>query len=245
MAPAPSVDEKSRPAAAVSLGDLATGGQVQDGVAQVCRQIAGRHRHLAFVGLGEIAGQAMQVHRKLACGFGIQELRQPGGNHPGEHIAGAAGRHAGIASRIDEDLFVGRGHEGAMALQYDVHVMRDGEIPCDVHAIGLHFIGGHANEPAHFAGMRRDDHIAALATRQAVGIFRERVEAVSVNHNGHRGAIHETANEILRAGLPAETGPDSDDIPGQFQHVVHRVRTQTVVPSWSFSNRLGHVLGTQ
>ena len=61
-------------------------------------------------------------------------------NHAGEHVAGAAGRHAGIAGRVDEHAPVRRGDQRAMALQHDVDVMRRREIAGDVDAVGLHFV---------------------------------------------------------------------------------------------------------
>ena len=76
--------------------------QLENGVAEVVDQVAGDHRHLALVRLGQVAGGAVQVHRQPAGGLGVEQLRQPRGDHAGEHVAGAAGGHAGIARRVDE-----------------------------------------------------------------------------------------------------------------------------------------------
>ena len=76
------------------LDDLAARRQLHHRVAEVRGEVAGGHRHFALVGLGEIAGHAVQVDGELAGGLGIEQLRQPGGDHAGQHVAGAAGRHA-------------------------------------------------------------------------------------------------------------------------------------------------------
>ena len=41
----------------------------------------GDHRHLPFARFGQVAGHAVQEHRKPARGLGVEQLRQPGGNH--------------------------------------------------------------------------------------------------------------------------------------------------------------------
>ena len=52
----------------------------------------------------EIAGQAVQVDGQLAGRFRVEQLRAPGRDHAGEHVAGAGGRHAGVAGDVDERL---------------------------------------------------------------------------------------------------------------------------------------------
>ena len=51
--------------------------QLEHGVTEVGREVAGRHRDFPFVGLGEIAGERVQVHGDLAGRFGVEQLRQP------------------------------------------------------------------------------------------------------------------------------------------------------------------------
>ena len=58
-------------------------------------EIGRGHRDLAVVGIGQLARGSMEIHRQLARGFGVEQLREPGAEHSGEHVAGAAGRHPG------------------------------------------------------------------------------------------------------------------------------------------------------
>ena len=77
-----------------SFDDLAARGELEHRVAEMAGDVGGRHRHFAFVGLGEIAGQAVQVDREAARRLRVEQLRQPRRDHAGEDVAGAAGRHA-------------------------------------------------------------------------------------------------------------------------------------------------------
>ena len=70
--------------------------------------VAGGHRHFALVGLGQLAGGAVQVDGELARGLGVEQLRQPRASMPVSTSPRAAGGHAWIARRIDEHLAVGR-----------------------------------------------------------------------------------------------------------------------------------------
>ena len=106
--------------------------QLHDGIAEVVDDVGGRHRDLPLVRLRQVARHAVQVHRELARRLGVEELREPRGDHPREHVARAAGGHARIAGGVDEYLVVGRRDQRAMALEDDVHVMRDGEVAGDL-----------------------------------------------------------------------------------------------------------------
>jgi len=64
-------------------------------------QVAGRHRDLALVGLGQVAGHAMQVHAELAGGFSVEKLLRDGVNF---FVARAGGSPAGCGGV----LLVGR-----------------------------------------------------------------------------------------------------------------------------------------
>src|SRR5690349_20115457 len=69
----------------------APGGQLENGVAEMRGEVAGRHGNFPFVGLGEIAGERMKVHGNPACGFGIEQLRKPGGDDAGKDVPGPCG----------------------------------------------------------------------------------------------------------------------------------------------------------
>ena len=112
----------------------------------------------------------------------------------------------GIAGRVDEDLLVRRRDQRAVALEHDVHVVRDGEVARDLEAARLHLVGRHADQPRHLARMRRDDDVAPFAARQPIGIVGERVQPVGVDHERHRRAIDEPPDELARAAAPAR-GP--------------------------------------
>ena len=52
--------------------------------------------------------RAVQVHGELARRLGIEQLAEPRGNHAGQEVAGAAGRHPGVAGQVDERAIVRR-----------------------------------------------------------------------------------------------------------------------------------------
>ena len=68
---------------------------------------AGRERDFAFVGLGQIAGGAVQIDGQLAGGLRVEQLREPRRDHAGQQVARAAGGHAGVARQVDERPAVG------------------------------------------------------------------------------------------------------------------------------------------
>ena len=128
----------------------AAGGDFENGVADVIDQIAGGHRDFAVVGVGELAGGSMQIDSDLACGFRIEQLREPGAEHAGQHIARAAGRHAGAAGRIHEHFLIGRDDERPITLEDDVELVALREIGGDADAIGLQILDGAARPAAPF-----------------------------------------------------------------------------------------------
>src|ERR1041385_8573405 len=67
------VDCSSRSTVVPALDDFPSCRELEKGVAHMSGQVAGRHRHLAFVGLGEIAGHPVQIYRELARGLGVEE----------------------------------------------------------------------------------------------------------------------------------------------------------------------------
>ena len=74
-------------------------------------------RHFALVGRGQIAGEAVQIDGELRGIRRVQQLREPRGHHAGQHVSGAAGRHAGVAGQVDVRLPVGRRHDRPVPLQ--------------------------------------------------------------------------------------------------------------------------------
>ena len=59
---------------------------------------------------------------------------------PGEHVAGATRRHAGVAGRIDEHPSFRRGDHRPVPLEHDIDVMRRGEVARRLDAIVLHLL---------------------------------------------------------------------------------------------------------
>ena len=107
-------------------------------VAEARGDVAGDERHFPFVGFGEIAGGAVQVDGQLARRFGVEQLREPGRDHPGQQVAGAAGRHAGVAGQVDERAALRAGDDRAMPLEHDVDAMGGGKLARVLEPIVLH-----------------------------------------------------------------------------------------------------------
>ena len=120
------------------LGSPRGGGRnFENGVADVIDQIAGGHRHLAVVGVGELARGPMEIHRQLARGFRVEQLREPGAEHAGQDVSGPAGGHARAAGRIHEHLLIRRDDERPVALEDEVELVTLGEVGGNADAIGL------------------------------------------------------------------------------------------------------------
>jgi hypothetical protein len=122
----------------------AAGGDFKNGVADVIDQIAGGHRHLAVVSVGELAGGTVEVYRQLARGFRVEELRKPCAEHAGQDIPGSARGHARTTGRVDEDFFIGRDDQRPVALQNQVELVALGEVGRNPDPIGLEIFGARA-----------------------------------------------------------------------------------------------------
>ena len=110
----------------------------------------------------------------------------------------------GIAGRVDEHLVVRRGDQRAVSLQDDEDVMGDREVARDLQPARLHLVGGHPDQARHFARVRRDDDVAPLAAVEVIGLVREGVQSVRVDHQRHRRPIDQLPDELVRAGAAAQ-----------------------------------------
>ena len=65
------------------------------GGAKAYRLLLDAMRESGKVGIGKLARRSVQIHCELACGFCVEQLRKPRGEHAGEHVTGATCRHSG------------------------------------------------------------------------------------------------------------------------------------------------------
>ena len=161
--------------------------------------IGGGHRHLPFARFRQVAGRAVQEDGKPARRLGVEQLRQPRRNHPGEHVAGAAGRHAGIAGRVDEDAAFRRGDDRAVSLEHDVDAMRAWRSRWRPRC------GSPARPPPIVPISRAiSPGCGVMMTSRssrptsAAGIVGEHGERVGVEHQRHRRAVDQRAHERRR-----------------------------------------------
>ena len=70
---------------------------------QIVNQIAGDHRYLPKFLRGQVAGQSVNVHAQPRGIERRESLAEQGGDDASEHIAGAAGCHAGVAGLVDAE----------------------------------------------------------------------------------------------------------------------------------------------
>src|SRR5262245_42581611 len=100
----------------------------------------------------------MQVNSQAQALDEIPEilLTENAGDHAGQHIAGAAGGHPGIAGRVDVRGTIGRRDHGAEALQYDVNLMLGREAASNFDAIIDNLRNPTANQSGHLSRMRRE-----------------------------------------------------------------------------------------
>ena len=106
--------------------------------------------------------------------------------------------------RLTNERPSGPAIDGAVSLEHDVDAMRGGELARVREAIVLHRFDGAVDQPRHLAGMRRDDHVDAVAAHQPLGLAREGVERVGVEHQRHAAALEQAVHERRSARILAE-----------------------------------------
>ena len=93
-----------------------------------------------------------------------------------------------------------------MALEDDVQLMRFREILRELHTIGLHVGAGDAHQAREFAGVRRDDDVAAFGSHQLVWLADKRIERVRVEHQRHARTFEQAMDERDAPAPSAKTG---------------------------------------
>src|SRR5512135_1317028 len=125
----------------------------------------------------------------------LRTLRDQPGGHSGENIAGTARCHARVAGRIDPDGSVGMRDERAMSLEHDDDLMVAGKRTGEVDAVTLHRRDGGTDQARHFSGMGRD-HETSSAAIELLSAALEGIEAVSIEHDGGGGFLHDVTHEL-------------------------------------------------
>ena len=92
----------------------------------------------------------------------------------------------------------------------------------------------------HFARMRRDDHVDAVAADEAIRLAGKRIQRIGVEDQRHAGALEQPLHERGGAGRLAQTRPDRDDVRLDVEHPVERRVIDRA--GRRFVERLGHVL---
>ena len=164
----------------------------------------------------------MQIHRQLARRFRIQQLTEPGGDHPGEQVAGTAGGHPRIAGEIDEGAVVRARDDRSMPFEHDVHAVRCGELRRMTKPIVLHGLDTQIEQPRHFAWMWRDHHVNAVAADQSLGIVGKRVEGIGVQNQRHAGALDQAVDKRGRPRRLPEARPHRDHVRFELQNPLER-----------------------
>ena len=178
---------------------------------------------------------------KLARQIPLKFVGEPTGQHPGEDVTRAAGRHPGTAGWIDEDLSVRCCDERTVSLEHDVQLLRLGEVPRDPHTVGLDIIHRAADQTCHLAWVRRDDHVASIAPGERGWFVREGIQRVGIQHEWNLAVLEQLANERRHALPPAQPGTDRHHVGAQSQSVFSRGEIDGAVDG--LLEWLGHVLG--
>ena len=128
---------------------------------QIANQIRGDQARLAQLAHRQIAGQAVEMDAELRGLERAKPLPHQRRHQPGQHVAAARRRHAGVAGRILEQP-AAVGHQARMSLEHDDDVV----VLCDtlgqVAALGLNGRRIDLHQAGELAGMRRDDDRAGV-----------------------------------------------------------------------------------
>ena len=158
---------------------------------------------------GGRAGRAAPAARSPAAPWTQAAARaaSKGGEPPGQerrgeagqHVAGAAGRQAGVAGRDDGRRPARRRHHRAGALQHHHRApgLRLGRRQPD--PVGLDLGDGEAAEPGHLAGVRGQDDRRRQPPAAPTGSAAEGVEGVGVEHRRPGRARQELAAGARRS----------------------------------------------
>ena len=151
----------------------------------------------------------MKIHGRPGGRVGAHALGDETGNHARQHIPHAGGGHAGVAGGVDIDAAVRVGDDGARALEHDVEVECDREIPGTGDAVLLDRGDACAGQPRHLPGVRREHglHGEAFEDLQAAG---QVVKAVGVDHERQRAAADQLGDQLAGLGVLAQAGPDGE-----------------------------------
>ncbi len=177
-------------------------------VGHVAREETGLAPHLRR----EVPRQAVEVDRRDQHLGRRDTLCEQPSRDAREHVAGASGRHPGIARRVHGHPAVGTRHHGPRALQRDVSAALGRQAPRAPHPVGLDVRDPAAEEPRRLARVRRQEpgRRSLAAERQPAG---ERGQGIGVHDHGALDVTHQGLDGGLRLRIEAD--------PGAEGHCVH------------------------
>ena len=114
----------------------------------------------ALFGSRNIARKPVQIHAQYGGIIRSAALRRKRGNHSGEYVARAAGRHSAVPARIYGGFAAARRDHRTLALQRDRNVKAVGKVLGGFDARRLDFRNGKTVKPRHLAGVRGEDNTA-------------------------------------------------------------------------------------
>ena len=165
---------------------------------------------LAVLVAGDVPRQAVRVDAQDRRLERRQALAEQGGDDARQHVARAAGRHAGVAAIVQVDaMAVGddrlgpfEGHDQMFAARRisDGHPL----------AIGLDFRHSLDDQSAELGGVRRDDG-RSLQARGPVGRLREGIQRVGVEHDGEGQVVQDPGDQGRNLVTLAESRADGQD----------------------------------
>ena len=144
-------------------------------------------------------------------------LAQQGGNHPRQHVPGAALGHAGVAGGVDTGGAVGGGGDGALALEDQHAAVVPGKIPGGGEPV-LHRQSA-PRQPGKFPLVGCEDG-GGLPPVQYIYMPRQGVYAIGVQHHGNFQIGQQGQDKLLRLRGPPQSGADESRItaPRFFQN---------------------------
>jgi hypothetical protein len=156
----------------------------------------------------------MGDHARGRSGPAVQALRQQGPDDAAQHITRARRRHARVAERADRIAAVRIRDDGAAALEHHHRRALLGQALGGGHPVLLNLRRRAIQQAAGFGRMRRQ-HPAALRRTGPVGLARQQIEAIGIEHDRDR-RIHAGREEFPRPLGLAEAGAGHQGI-GLFQ----------------------------
>src|SRR2546425_12840226 len=119
-----SLRARSRAVAKVCSSDWEIISQIFPCFRQEPQQIGGNQAFFTDFISRQVTGEAVEIDRQ-AQAFNKRSkmfLSKDTGNHSGENVSRAAGRHPGIPGGIDVDVSIRRGHDRSIALENDIGI---------------------------------------------------------------------------------------------------------------------------